>query len=51
MNQATQKTLFSSNSSEWATPQEFFDKLDYLKQGDETHGILGKPRGRTEKRL
>lgn len=29
MNKTTQKTLFSSNSSEWATPQEFFDKLDW----------------------
>ncbi len=29
MNKTTQQTLFSSNSSEWSTPQEFFDKLDW----------------------
>ena len=29
MNKTTQKTLFSSNSSEWATPQDFFNKLDW----------------------
>ena len=29
MNKTTQKTLFSSNSSEWETPQGFFDKLEW----------------------
>jgi site-specific DNA-methyltransferase (adenine-specific) len=29
MNKKTQKTLFSSNSSEWSTPQDFFNKLDW----------------------
>ena len=29
MNKTTQKTLFSSNSSEWSTPQDFFNKLDW----------------------
>ena len=28
MNKPAQETLFSSNSNEWATPQEFFDLLD-----------------------
>ena len=29
MNKTTQKTLFSSKTGEWATPQEFFNKLDW----------------------
>ena len=29
MNSAVQKTLFSSASGEWATPQDFFDKLNW----------------------
>lgn len=29
MNKATQLTMFSSKTGEWATPQEFFDKLDW----------------------
>ena len=29
MNKTTQKTLFSSKTGEWATPQEFYDKLDW----------------------
>ena len=28
MNKATQSTMFSSKSMEWATPQHFFDQLD-----------------------
>lgn len=29
MNTATQKTMFSSATGNWATPQEFFDKLNW----------------------
>ena len=29
MNKNTQKTMFSSKTGEWATPQEFFDKLNW----------------------
>ena len=29
MNKSTQLTLFSSKTGEWATPQEFFDKLNW----------------------
>ena len=29
MNTATQQTLFSSKTGEWATPQDFFDKLNW----------------------
>jgi site-specific DNA-methyltransferase (adenine-specific) len=29
MNAATQQTLFSSKTGEWATPQDFFDKLNW----------------------
>jgi len=29
MDKATQKTLFSSKTGEWSTPQQFFDKLDW----------------------
>ena len=29
MNKETQKTMFSSKTGEWATPQEFFDKLNW----------------------
>ncbi len=29
MNKETQKTMFSSKTGNWATPQEFFDKLDW----------------------
>ena len=29
MNTATQKIMFSSKTGEWATPQDFFDKLDW----------------------
>ena len=29
MNKATQTTLFSSKTGEWATPQDFFDKLNW----------------------
>ena len=29
MNEAVQKTLFSSASGEWATPQDFFEKLNW----------------------
>ena len=29
MNPATQKTMFSSATGNWATPQEFFDKLNW----------------------
>jgi phage N-6-adenine-methyltransferase len=29
MNKNTQKTLFSSKTGEWETPQDFFDKLDW----------------------
>ena len=29
MNKSTQLTLFSSKTGEWATPQEFFDKLSW----------------------
>ena len=29
MNKTTQKTLFSSKTGEWATPTEFFNKLDW----------------------
>ena len=29
MNKATQLTMFSSKTGEWATPQDFFDKLDW----------------------
>ena len=28
MDKTTQKTMFSSKSMEWATPQHFFDQLD-----------------------
>ncbi len=28
MNKTSQKTLFSSKSSEWSTPTDFYDKLD-----------------------
>lgn len=28
MNEKDMKTLFSSESNEWATPQDFFDKLN-----------------------
>ena len=30
MNSNTQKTMFSSQSVDWATPQHFFDKLEGL---------------------
>jgi phage N-6-adenine-methyltransferase len=29
MNAATQQAMFSSKTGEWATPQEFFDKLNW----------------------
>ena len=29
MNKNTQEVMFSSKSADWATPQEFFDKLDW----------------------
>ena len=29
MNKAVQKTMFSSSSGEWATPQDFFEKLNW----------------------
>ena len=29
MNESTQKTLFSSKASDWETPQDFFDKLNW----------------------
>ena len=29
MNKATQLTMFSSKTGEWATPQDFFDKLSW----------------------
>ena len=29
MNKTTQLTMFSSKTGEWATPQEFFNKLDW----------------------
>ena len=29
MNKATQQLMFSSRTDEWATPQEFFDKLNW----------------------
>ena len=29
MNTATQQVMFSSKTGEWATPQEFFDKLNW----------------------
>lgn len=29
MNKAVQKVMFSSKTGEWATPQEFFDKLNW----------------------
>ncbi len=29
MDKKTQKTMFSSKTGEWATPQEFFDKLNW----------------------
>lgn len=29
MNKATQKTMFSSKTGNWATPNEFFDKLNW----------------------
>ena len=29
MNKETQKTMFSSKTGEWATPAEFFDKLNW----------------------
>jgi site-specific DNA-methyltransferase (adenine-specific) len=29
MNKTTQKTLFSSSTGEWSTPQDFFDKLNW----------------------
>ena len=29
MNKETQKTMFSSKTGNWATPQEFFDKLNW----------------------
>ena len=29
MNKSTQLTMFSSKTGEWATPQEFFNKLDW----------------------
>jgi phage N-6-adenine-methyltransferase len=29
MNKNTQKTMFSSKTGEWSTPQEFFDKLNW----------------------
>tara|TARA_Y100001973_G_scaffold103730_2_gene171658 strand:- start:517 stop:987 length:471 start_codon:yes stop_codon:yes gene_type:complete len=29
MNKKTQETMFSSKTVEWATPQDFFDKLDW----------------------
>jgi len=29
MNKATQQLMFSSKTDEWATPQEFFDKLNW----------------------
>jgi phage N-6-adenine-methyltransferase len=29
MNKNTQDTMFSSKSSDWSTPQEFFDKLNW----------------------
>ena len=29
MNKATQQVLFSSKTGEWATPQDFFDKLNW----------------------
>ena len=29
MNKTTQKTMFSSATGNWATPQEFFDKLNW----------------------
>ena len=29
MNKLTQKTLFSSKTFEWETPQDFFDKLSW----------------------
>ena len=30
MNKQTQKTMFSSESNEWGTPQMFFDKLNRM---------------------
>ena len=29
MNKQTQVVMFSSKTGQWATPQEFFDKLDW----------------------
>ena len=29
MNKAVQKVMFSSNSQDWATPQDFFDRLNW----------------------
>jgi phage N-6-adenine-methyltransferase len=29
MNKSTQKTLFSSSTGDWATPQDFFEKLSW----------------------
>jgi len=29
VNKNTQLTMFSSKTGEWATPQDFFDKLDW----------------------
>ena len=29
MNKETQKTMFSSKTGNWSTPQEFFDKLNW----------------------
>ena len=29
MNKTTQKTMFSSKTGEWSTPQDFFDKLNW----------------------
>ena len=29
MNKSTQLTMFSSKTGQWATPQEFFNKLDW----------------------
>ena len=30
MNESTRQTMFSSATNEWATPQEFFDKLNKI---------------------
>ena len=34
MDKQTQKVMFSSNSNEWRTPQDFYDKLDRTFQFD-----------------